>query len=191
MTNKTSKKRSRKNHDTNPVKKKKKKKKKKKRKKSRSSGVIISRVHKELQEISKNPPPGVYAAPSADDISEWSAQITGPKGSPYAGGTYFLRIKFPKDYPFKPPNVTFATRIYHCNISTTGEICLDILKDHWSPALTISKVLLSILSLLTDANPKDPLVPAIAHEYKRNRALHDHTARQWTKMYAIRTDEKK
>ena len=100
-----------------------------------------------------------------------------------------MKIKFPKDYPFKPPYVSFLTRIYHCNISTTGEICLDILKDQWSPALTMSKVLLSILSLLTDANPKDPLVPAIAHEYKRNRALHDHTARKWTEMYALRSDE--
>ena len=81
----------------------------------------------------------------------------GPEDSPYSGGVFFLNIHFPADYPFKPPKVSFTTRIYHCNINANGGICLDILKDQWSPALTISKVLLSICSLLTDPNPDDPL----------------------------------
>merc|ERR1719253_1049377 len=91
----------------------------------------------------------------------------GPPDSPYAGGVFFLDIHFPADYPFKPPKVHFTTRIYHCNINSNGGICLDILKDQWSPALTISKVLLSICSLLTDPNPDDPLVPDIAQLLKR------------------------
>lgn len=59
--------------------------------------------------------------------------------SPYSGGVFFLAIHFPTDYPFKPPKVTFTTRIYHPNINSNGSICLDILRDQWSPALTISK----------------------------------------------------
>ncbi|OMP85076.1 Ubiquitin-conjugating enzyme E2-16 kDa [Diplodia seriata] len=111
---------------------------------------------------------------------------SGPQGdSPYSGGVFFLAIHFPTDYPFKPPKVNFTTRIYHPNINSNGSICLDILRDQWSPALTISKVLLSICSMLTDPNPDDPLVPEIAHVYKTDRARYEATAREWTRKYAI------
>ncbi|XP_049997208.1 ubiquitin-conjugating enzyme E2 D4 isoform X2 [Alexandromys fortis] len=89
--------------------------------------------------------------------------------SPYQGGVFFLTIHFPTDYPFKPPKVAFTTKIYHPNINSSGSICLDILRSQWSPALTVSKVLLSICSLLCDPNPDDPLVPEIAHTYKADR----------------------
>ena len=82
--------------------------------------------------------------PVGDDLFHWQATIMGPEESPYTGGVFFLDIHFPADYPFKPPKVSFTTRIYHCNINSNGGICLDILKDQWSPALTISKVLLSV-----------------------------------------------
>jgi hypothetical protein len=85
----------------------------------------------------------------------WQATIMGPVSaiaaeieyqtdmlqgdSPFQGGVFFLAIHFPTDYPFKPPKVNFTTRIYHPNINSNGSICLDILRDQWSPALTISK----------------------------------------------------
>ena len=109
----------------------------------------------------------------------------GPTESPYQGGVYFLNIHFPADYPFKPPKINFTTRIYHPNINANGQICLDILKEQWSPALTISKVLLSVCSLLTDPNPEDPLVPEIANIYKRDRKIYVKTAREWTQKYAM------
>jgi ubiquitin-protein ligase len=93
------------------------------------------------------------AGPKGDNLYEWVSTIMGPAGSPYSGGVFFLDIHFPQDYPFKPPKVVFRTKIYHCNVNNQGQICLDILKDNWSPILTISKVLLSICSLLTDCNP--------------------------------------
>ncbi|RHY34128.1 hypothetical protein DYB32_001110 [Aphanomyces invadans] len=119
--------------------------------------MALKRINKELLDLGKDPPANCSAGPVGDDLFHWQATIMGPEDSPYSGGVYFLNIHFPADYPFKPPKVNFTTRIYHCNINANGGICLDILKDQWSPALTISKVLLSICSLLTDANPDDPL----------------------------------
>ncbi|KAI8477270.1 MAG: ubiquitin-conjugating enzyme/RWD-like protein [Monoraphidium minutum] len=149
-----------------------------------SLSASAKRIQKELAEIALDPPPGCSAGPKGDNIYEWVATIMGPQGSPYASGLFFLDIHFPASYPFQPPKVTFRTRIYHCNINSQGGICLDILKDQWSPALTVSKVLLSITSLLTDANPNDPLVGSIAQQLLTDREAHDKTAAEWTKRYA-------
>ena len=147
--------------------------------------MALKRINKELADLQRDPPANCSAGPTDEsDLYNWTASIMGPDDSPFQGGVFFLNVQFPTDYPFKPPKVSFTTRIYHPNINSNGSICLDILKDQWSPALTISKVLLSISSLLTDANPNDPLVPEIAHIYKNDRPRYDNTAREWTRRYA-------
>ena len=147
--------------------------------------MSIKRINKELQDLEKDPPANCSAGPIGDDLYHWQATIMGPSETPYEGGVFFLNIHFPADYPFKPPKINFKTKIYHCNISPSGSICLDILKDKWSPALTINKILLSICSLFSDCNPDDPLVPEIAQLYRKNIAVHDAKAREWTTQYAI------
>ncbi|KZV32005.1 hypothetical protein F511_39217 [Dorcoceras hygrometricum] len=139
----------------------------------------------ELKDLQKDPPTSCSAGPVAEDMFHWQATIMGPPDSPYAGGVFLVTIHFPPDYPFKPPKVAFRTKVFHPNINSNGSICLDILKEQWSPALTISKVLLSICSLLTDPNPDDPLVPEIAHMYKTDRSKYETTARSWTQKYAM------
>ncbi len=147
--------------------------------------ATIQRIQKELEELTSCPPANCSAGPIGDDIYHWQATIMGPVGSPYEGGVFYLRIDFPKDYPFKPPKMAFLTKIYHCNISgVSGGICLDILKDQWSPALTLSKVLLSICSMMDDPNPDDPLVPDIADLLRTNKKEHDEQARLYTLKYA-------
>lgn len=146
--------------------------------------MSLSRIQKELEDLLADPPANCSAGPVEDDLFHWSGTITGPENTPYYGGLFFLDIHFPADYPFKPPKVKFDTKIYHCNINSNGGICLDILKDQWSPALTINKVLLSICSLLDEPNPDDPLVPEIARLYESDRVKHDRIAVAWTLQYA-------
>ena len=143
----------------------------------------LKRIKKELLDLSENPLFNCSAGPIGDNLNEWEATIIGPEDTPYSGGVFILIILFPPDYPFNPPKIKFLTRIYHCNINQHGGICLDILKDQWSPALTISKVLMSISSLLSDCNPDDPLVPEIARLYNKDRIKHDLIAKEYTEKY--------
>jgi ubiquitin-conjugating enzyme E2 D len=146
--------------------------------------MAVRRLRRELDDFERDPPANCSAGPVADDMFHWNATIIGPEDTPYHGGVFFLTIHFPADYPFKPPKINFTTKIYHCNISGNGSICLDILKDKWSPALTVNKVLLSICSLFSDCNPDDPLVTNIAQLYRSNREKHDKKAKDWTALYA-------
>ena len=144
----------------------------------------LTRLRKEFQEIEKNPPCNCNAKPDDDNIYHWSAQIFGPSETPYEGGVFQLSITYPTNYPFKPPKVNFITKVYHPNIDSSGNICLDILKDKWSPALTISKILLSICSLLNEPNPDDPLNIEAGDMLKRDKGLFERTAKEWTLSFA-------
>jgi len=150
-----------------------------------SESTTIKRVRREYERLKSEPIPMCSAGPINDaNFLEWYAEIEGPRDSPYSGGKFRLSVVFPKTYPFKPPKIQFKTYVYHPNINDKGGICLDILKESWSPALTISKVLLSLVSLLTDPNPDDPLVPEIAKTFKNDRNKYNETARMYTEKYA-------
>ena len=83
-----------------------------------------------------------------------------------------------------PPKLLFRTKIYHPNIDKLGRICLDILKDKWSPALLIRSVLLSMQALLSAPNPDDPLDNEVAEVWKTNLDKAQKTAAEWTALYA-------
>ncbi len=147
--------------------------------------VARKRVEKELRDVWTNPIEGIVAGPADEsNMMAWTATIDGPPGTPYAGGKFKLSMNFPSNFPFKPPQCKFLTKVYHCNVSSRGSICLDILKSEWSPVLTVNKLLLSIMTLLSDANPSDPLSADVADMYLSNRAEHDRIAAHWTDMYA-------
>ena len=144
----------------------------------------LRRLNNEFKEFKKHTISYISACPIDDNLFEWEAIIIGPENTPYEQGLFKLNIYIPKDYPIKPPNVIFKTRIFHPNINHNGNICLDILKNSWNSSLTISKILLSICSLLNDPNTQDPLVPDIASLYEKDYNNYIKTAKEWTSIYA-------
>jgi ubiquitin-conjugating enzyme E2 D/E len=145
----------------------------------------IKRLTKEFKDIQKDNTPNLSAGPyNENNLFEWGAMIIGPVGTPYEGGIFKLNISIPSGYPLMAPMITFQTKIYHPNINNVGNICLDILKTKWSPALSISKVLLSICSMMNDPNADDPLNTDAGNLLKTNLSEYNRIAKEWTINYA-------
>ncbi|CAF2968815.1 unnamed protein product [Rotaria sp. Silwood2] len=149
--------------------------------------AFTQRLAIHFRDIQKNPPPLCYAEPEdpGKSMMHWIGWIEGPQDSPYAGGKFRLTIDFPVDFPFKPPVILFITSVFHPNISTKGEICLDILHSQWSPALTVRGLLISLCSLLTDPNPEHGLNRNALKLYRTDQKKYYEAAREWTKRYAM------
>mmetsp|Transcript_47543 Transcript_47543/g.115834 ORF Transcript_47543/g.115834 Transcript_47543/m.115834 type:complete len:196 (+) Transcript_47543:130-717(+) len=150
------------------------------------------RLMKELKEVGRDDKTsGVKAVPKTEgNLRELKGTIQGPVGTCYEGGVFQIDISIPKDYPFAPPKMKFTTKIWHPNISSqTGAICLDILKDQWSPALTIKTALLSLQALMCSPEPGDPQDAEVAKMYIGDRKKFESTAKFWTDSYAKPVDE--
>ncbi|KRX55873.1 Ubiquitin-conjugating enzyme E2 N, partial [Trichinella sp. T9] len=128
------------------------------------------RIIKETQRLMQEPVPGISAVPDEHNARYFHVVVAGPQSSPFEGGMFKLELFLPEEYPMAAPKVRFMTKIYHPNIDKLGRICLDILKDKWSPALQIRTVLLSIQALLSSPNPDDPLATDVAELWKSNES---------------------
>ena len=128
---------------------------------------------------------------STDNLGPHYCILNGPVGTPYEGGRFLLAFSFKSEqshtteYPYKPPKVSFKTRIYHPNINASGSICLDVLSHQWAAALNLITTLLSISALLADPNPKDPYDGAAATVYNTDRALFNKTVKDAIDKYCI------
>ena len=152
---------------------------------------LEKRLMCEWNQLQKNPIEHITAGPiNENNIHVWEATIHGPKDTPYEGGIFYITITFPEKYPFVPMKMRFKTPIYHPNINRCGDICLDILKDAWAPVLNVSKVLLSVCSLLSDPNPDDPLEKGIAKIFIEDRDKYNRMGRNHTYTHAVLFENK-
>ncbi|KAH3268594.1 hypothetical protein KXW23_004987 [Aspergillus fumigatus] len=144
------------------------------------------RIAKEIADIRADTHSQITAEPvEDDDVTHLRGTFPGPPGTPYEGGTYEVDIKIPNDYPFRPPVMKFVTKVWHPNVSSqTGAICLDTLSSAWSPVLTIKSALLSLQSLLSTPEPKDPQDAEVATMLLRRPKEFERVAREWAAIHA-------
>ncbi|KAI4092084.1 MAG: hypothetical protein Q9173_004325 [Seirophora scorigena] len=127
------------------------------------------RLMRDFKRMQTDPPAGVSASPIADNVMTWNAVIIGPADTPFEDGTFRLVMHFEEQYPNKPPGVKFISQMFHPNVYGTGELCLDILQNRWSPTYDVAAVLTSIQSLLNDPNTSSPANVEASNLYKDNR----------------------
>jgi len=128
------------------------------------------RAQKELKQLSiEPPPPGIRLNVNEENIQHWKGEIDGPEGTAYHGYILRVNIKLGDNYPLASPTVNFDHPVYHPNIGTSGNICLDILQSQWAPTLSVKTVMLSLSSLLNDPKKDSPLNGNAAQNWKHDK----------------------
>lgn len=116
--------------------------------------ACVKRLQKEYRSLCKEPVSHVTARPSPTDILEWHYVLEGSEGTPFSGGYYYGKIKFPPDYPYKPPGITMITP--NGRFMTQKKICLSMSDFHpesWNPMWSVASILTGLLSFMMDNSP--------------------------------------
>jgi ubiquitin-conjugating enzyme E2 C len=148
--------------------------------KPKAGDGVTKRLQSELMQLMMSKDKDATAFPDGDNIFKWVGTLRGGDDTPFEGLTYKLDIRFPADYPFTAPTITFQTPCFHPNVDTAGNICLDILKDKWSASLSVSALLHSLRSLLGDPNIDSPLNGQAASLWADPRAFRQEVMRVYS-----------
>eukprot|EP00008_Paramoeba_atlantica_P012356 CAMPEP_0201479448 /NCGR_PEP_ID=MMETSP0151_2-20130828/4147_1 /ASSEMBLY_ACC=CAM_ASM_000257 /TAXON_ID=200890 /ORGANISM="Paramoeba atlantica, Strain 621/1 / CCAP 1560/9" /LENGTH=164 /DNA_ID=CAMNT_0047860945 /DNA_START=79 /DNA_END=573 /DNA_ORIENTATION=+ len=145
--------------------------------------AAFNRLMREYRELTLNPPEGITAGPMNEgNFFEWESLVVGPPDTPFEGGAFEAKLLFPSDYPHAPPKMIFTSRMWHPNIFKSGEVCISILhppgedptnyesfQERWSPAQSVEKILLSVMSMLAEPNDESPANIDAAKMWRNDR----------------------
>lgn len=141
-------------------------------------------IAKELRKLSTAPPEGIKVMMNEEDITDISADIQGPEATPFTGGVFRVRLSLPSDFPNTPPKGFFVTKIFHPNISKTGEICVNTLKRDWKSDLGIGHVLQVIRCLLINPFPESALNDDAGKLFMEDYPQYCKKAQMYTEVHA-------
>lgn len=146
--------------------------------------LLVSRLKRDKEELLLHKRTINLNSIKSESAVTWFITLNGPENTAYENGLFELKVDFVEKYPFKPPTVIFKTKIFHPNIDDKGNICLDILKTNWTPTFTMKNILTSIISLMSNPNPDDPLRPEAANLYKESKQKYNDKVKEYTRKYA-------
>jgi len=146
---------------------------------------MASAISRDFKSIREDPIEGIFCEiPDENNIYEWIVYIEGPKETAYEGGIFQAKLSFPEDYPMSPPTLRFYTEFWHPNVYHDGRVCISILhppveddtsgerpEERWRPCQTVSTVLISVISLLSDPNISSPANVDSSVEWRSNKEM--------------------
>jgi len=145
------------------------------------SKASSKRIMAEIKQAASSRREGIHIFPAPDILNYWRALIDGPSGSPFEGGVFLLNVIIPENYPFSAPQIVFETPIYHCNVSDSGKICLDVLQHAWDPSLSVMKALEAVRAMMTSPDTNNALRQWIAELTMAYQNSNGSDMRYWEK----------
>ncbi|KAK2964605.1 putative Ubiquitin-conjugating enzyme E2-16 kDa [Blattamonas nauphoetae] len=145
-----------------------------------------NRIQGEIKKMTTAPPAGARFEQSPTDIRDWNILITGPEGTPYAGGHFHLKLKLPDNYPHGAPVASFTHKVYHPNVVQDGSlVCSEKLEaSKWIPTSNLHNFVVNVIDLFRTPEPDHALEEQIAQEYINEKKKYEENARKWTRDFA-------
>ncbi|GIL43544.1 hypothetical protein Vafri_1249 [Volvox africanus] len=149
------------------------------------SAQVLKRLTRELQDLIANPAEGIRVFINEQNLTDIQAELDGPQGTPFESGVFRMRLTLPGDFPASPPKGFFITKVFHPNVSTSGDICVNVLKRDWTSETTLRHVFMIIRCLLIQPFPDSALNEEAGKLLLEDYDEYDKRARLMTSIHGM------